>query len=93
MPEIKFWIIAILIVFAWAQYTYPDKVKAIGDSTFGKLNDYAKVKTVEKVQEKVEDKCSDEYEPVCSPNGVTYDNLCKAIVAGEFKTTSGECII
>lgn len=91
MPETKTWIMLGLIVFAWFQYTYPTgTVQSIGDATFGKVNEFLKVKGVE-VQEKVEDVCPDTINYVCGSDEVTYDNFCKAVVAGTYEVEEGEC--
>lgn len=91
MPEVKTWIMIGAIVFAWAMYTYPAKMQSIGDTTFGRVNEFIKVKGVEKVQEKAEDVCPDTLNYVCGSDGVTYDNFCKAVVAGIYEVEEGEC--
>ncbi len=92
MPEIKTWIMLGLVVFAWAMYTYPTgTAQSIGDSTFGKLNEFIKVRGTAKIQETAEDVCSDAINYVCGSDEVTYDNLCKAVVAGIYETEPGEC--
>ena len=91
MPEIKTWIIIGLIVFAWAMNTYPAKMQSIGDATFGRVNEFIRVKGVAKVQETMEDVCSDAINYVCGNDGVTYDNMCKAVVAGSYENEEGEC--
>ena len=35
--------------------------------------------------------CLPYYSPVCSPNGMTFDNICKAQCAGQFNTRPGRC--
>ena len=90
MVETRTWIIFGLIVFAWLLYTYPTKMQSIGDSTFGRVNEFIKIKGTA-VQETAEDVCSDAINYVCGSDEVTYDNLCKAVIAGIYETEPGEC--
>lgn len=91
MPKIQTWVMLGLIVVAWAFYTYPTKMQSIGDSTFGRVNEFIKVRGVAKVQETVEDVCPDTINYVCGSDGVTYDNFCKAVIAGTYEVEEGEC--
>lgn len=92
MPDIKMWIIIGLVVFAWVQYTYPTKAQSLGDMTFGKLNGYLKLKGTTVLKEKAAVVCPDEISQVCGADGVTYDNMCKAALAGVLSTTPGGCV-
>ena len=91
MPDIKIWIVIGLIVFSWAQYTYPSKTQSIGDMTFGKLNTYIKVKGTTAIKEQAAVVCPTTISQVCGSDGVTYDNMCKAALAGVLSTTPGGC--
>lgn len=89
MPDTKTWIILILLGLFWFAYTYPDKAKIYTDPTFGKLNSAININNVFKGTA-AKAACPETIEPVCG-NGVTYDNICKATVAGVMKVTPGAC--
>ncbi len=91
MVETRTWIIFGLIVFAWLLYTYPTKMQSVGDATFGRVNEFIKVKGTAKLQEKAEDVCPNTIDYVCGNDGVTYDNLCKAVIAGSYENEEGGC--
>lgn len=91
MPEFKTWVIIGLIAFSWMLYSYPDKVSFISDATFGKANEFLKVNNPLTKEKAVETVCPETINSVCGSDGVTYDNMCKAAVAGILDVTVGEC--
>lgn len=83
-------IILVLLVFSWAQYTYPDKVDGIEKSTWGSLNN--KVNEMRGVTSNSTSACPVEPNYVCGSDGKTYLNSCKAAEAGITKATVGACV-
>lgn len=83
------WVILGLIVLNWFTYTYPDKAKGlVGVNVWDKVNNFIKVKNP--LNNNENSICPDTIAKVCG-NGVTYDNICKAALAGVLETTPGEC--
>lgn len=91
--DIRYMVIIALVVLSYFQYTAPAKVAFITDPTLGAAHDFISEKINFKSTPTVEtgDGCPDTINKVCGTDGITYDNICKASVAGVMQVTPGEC--
>ena len=87
--DIKLIIILVLIILSFYQFTHADTQKEKLDPYYGKAiswwdqnNPFNKDSST----------CTDEISYVCGGNGVTYDNSCKAALAGISAVTPGACV-
>lgn len=78
MKNIIIWILIAFIVF---MYFKPTEGQALINTGLDKLKSFVGMQV---------DKCTNEEAPVCS-NNITYQNICKARLAGQFNVTMGEC--
>ena len=78
------WVILILLVASYVQYSYPEKAKPYVGAVWDKVNEFKNKQMPSIIQ------CPTEYIPVCSGN-LTYTNLCMAQKAGITQYSPGAC--
>ncbi len=94
MVSFQTWVILILIVVAWAQYTIPDKASPLTSKAWDPINGFIKADTWATGNTQpttTSDGCPTNIDYVCGSNGVTYDNSCKAAMADVLEVTPGAC--
>jgi len=81
------WVMAVLLVLLWSQYTNPEKTSSLTSKAFDPLNEFIEDKTSFNIGA---GDCPITFEPVCGDN-TTYANTCLAGLAGVTEVTPGEC--
>lgn len=81
------WAIVILIVLNWFTYSYPDSAGKLVGPVWDRVNEFIGDISLFESSEG----CSDDYNPICGSDGVTYNNLCLAQLNNITEFTSGEC--
>ena len=87
--DFKWWVIIILIVLLYFQYTAPEKVKWATDPTLGEAQGF--IEKNNPLNNLKTSTCPSTYEPVCGSNGMTYNNTCIAALDKVTSVTNGVC--
>ena len=89
--DIKWIIILVLVVLSYFQFVSPEKTNGYLEPIFGRVRDFISTKNPLNNTDTTPT-CTDEISKVCGSNGITYDNACKAGLAGITEVTAGMCL-
>jgi hypothetical protein len=85
------WFIMALILLSYLQYSHPDTFNSLVGKIWDPVSNFIEGINPFKGNTQSNGACPDTINKVCGDNGVTYDNTCKAMLAGVTNVTSGAC--
>ena len=83
------WIIIILLIVSYFQYSNPIKTNSMLNPVWGTVKDYVDNNNL--LKRNFTGACPDVAEVVCGNNGISYKNSCEAALAGILEVSPGAC--